>query len=207
MSQLTASNGECTLTGSHFYNYEILGLVGPYQSNGENICGALITLNSDVIAVRSDEDQNVVLGDRDQTATFILTYPITRWTDKSYMDADSLYTSLDPTPTEGIVNIDSDNDVTDLEDLEVEAVGGDSIYLKIELNAALDPFGECNLVATDLDVTLTNRADAQVHILGFVGPYENSDNEDVCGALFTLGSNMLNGRGALDVPFVFGDGT
>lgn len=62
-----------------------------------------------------------------ETVTFTLTYPIPRWTSKSAMTSDSIYYSLSPTPTEGTYTLlDSD-----LEDLEVEAAAGDSLYLKV----------------------------------------------------------------------------
>jgi hypothetical protein len=106
---LTASNGECRLWTDPrydqygnlidqgvFYSFDILGLVGPYVNDDSlNVCGALITLASNVLTSRDDPDLELNLGDLSETAAFILTYPIDQWTTKAQLMVDSLYSTVE----------------------------------------------------------------------------------------------------------------
>lgn len=92
------------------------------------------------------------------------------------MEDDSWYIALDPAAEDGIFEIgDSDSS-----DLIVEVVGGNSVYLKVT-----------DLSDTDAECVLGGSNIGNVHIIGYVGPYENSDRENVCGCLFNVNSNVL----------------
>lgn len=93
---LSAANGLCELTQigdfvrgvdqeyHGFNSHTLLGYVGPYaNSDGQNVCGVLLTLASNVLQSSSSANLNVIIGDGSQTVTFVLQYPYTRWSDKS----------------------------------------------------------------------------------------------------------------------------
>lgn len=125
---LTASDGVCDLTGTNEDSLYIFGYVGPYvNADSENVCGALFTLNDDVLTQESDSDLQIDIGDLDETMTFTLSYALSRWTDKSDMEADSLYTALSSTPQAVTVDWDESDD----DKLAVQAEAGDTIYLEV----------------------------------------------------------------------------
>lgn len=61
---LTAGDGICELSGTDFDSVTLHGLVGPYtDSDGQNRCGVLFTLDNDVLTSRDDPNLSLTLGD------------------------------------------------------------------------------------------------------------------------------------------------
>lgn len=80
------------------------------------------------------------------------------------------------TPEFGVFEIgDSDN-----KDQLVEVTAGELVYLKV--TDLSDSDQECVLDGTDVGT---------LDLIGMVGPYENSDRENVCGSLFWVPSNVF----------------
>lgn len=101
-----------------------------------------------------------------------------RWTSKSNMQADNLYTDLS-TVYEGKAEIGESDPL----ELLIEAMGGNSMYLIVE--GLSDGEGECILDGTDA---------GEVYIIGYVGPFYDLDADYVCGVLFTLADTVLTSR-------------
>lgn len=79
------------------------------------------------------------------------------------MEIDVIYTDMDPTPTEAFFLVgDSES-----EDLEVEAVSGDFVYLKVTDLSDTDV--ECELCDSGTATCTYNMAD--VEVVGYIGPY------------------------------------
>lgn len=150
--------------------------------------------SNNILSSSASSDLTLEMGNTNEQVTFTLTYPVTRWENKNAMTTHNTYTALSPTPTEGTYTLSD----SDLEPLEVEAIAGDSLYLKIK-DFPLSDDDECILEAEDA-------VEDALSILGFVGPYENSDDENVCGVLITLGSALLADRDSADVELELGYG-
>lgn len=97
------------------------------------------------------------------------------------MDSMIMDVILDYDPVPEMLNVALD--ASDSSDFEFEAMGGDSVYLEILGLRSAD--GVCELSGTDEDSTT---------LAGYVGPYENDEGQNVCGALFTFDIDVLPGR-------------
>lgn len=199
--QLTDSVSACELAGLHIDSVALVtGYVGPYTTDaGETACGVLITMSNDVLTDEASSAVQLDLGNGDQHATFILRHPdtpedvVTLWSDKETMEQDVIYTAYDPTPTY------SETDAQQAEDgsalgLKLAAEAGDTLYL--EVRDITDSDSECELSVIDVN---------SVTVIGYTGPYTNAVGDYVCGALFTIASNVLTSGSDANLAVTFGN--
>lgn len=95
------------------------------------------------------------------------------------MEADSIYTDLDPTPAYSIVDVEDAADTG----LAFSAEAGDTLY--VEVTNLSDSDSDCELDVIDINF---------VTVIGYAGPYHRSHEgrrETVCGALFTVAADVL----------------